>query len=37
MNRSSAKPLHEPSTFEPSIPAKGADSIMDCGGSFSIV
>ena len=31
MNESSAKPLHDPSTFEPSIPAKGADSIMDGG------
>ena len=29
MKRSSAKPLQDPSTFDPSIPPNGADSIMD--------
>ena len=31
MNKSSEKPLHDTSTFEPSIPAKGDDSIVDVG------
>ena len=31
MNRSSAKPLHDPSTFDPLSAVKGADNIMDGG------
>ena len=31
MNRSSAKPLHDPPTFDPLTAVEGADNIMDGG------
>ena len=31
MNKSSAKPLHDPFTFDPLSAVKGADNVMDGG------